>query len=311
MVKAFAPGNISCVFKVIPHADATRMHSLGMGFTVKEGVEVTVSKHRETSVLFNGQIIDFPTVRAVTDRLTQDTGAAGVKVDITSPLPLGCGFGLSGAASLATAYALNELLHLGKDAETLAMIAHVAEVENRTGLGDVCSQYHGGWLVKLREGAPLVADRLPIAEQPIYYRYFGPIQTSEVLGNREQTIRINRAADAALSVLQTLIGETEELGTNPQNRGGEVSSPLHQKPVRNEKEDSPGGHKLKTCFRVSKRFSVESGLLSDARVIETIEQIEAEGGVASMIMLGNGVFSTHPFEDAVETKLVHNPARLI
>ena len=281
IVKAFAPGNISCVFKVIPHADATRMHSLGMGFTVKEGVEVIVSEHRETSVLFNGQAIDFPTVQAVVDRLTRNTGAAGMEVDIVSPLPLGCGFGLSGAASLATAYALNELLHLHKDTETLAMVAHVAEVENRTGLGDVCSQYHGGCLVKLREGAPLVADRLPITEQPIYYRYFGPIQTSEVLGNREQTIHINRAADAALSVLQTLISSKPSTGL------------------------------FNACFEVSKRFSVESGLLSDARVIETIEQIEAEGGVASMIMLGNGVFSTHPFEEAVETKLVHNPARLI
>ena len=281
MGKAFAPGNISCVFKVIPHADATRMHSLGMGFTVKEGVEVTVSEHRETSVLFNGQSIDFPTVQAVVDRLTRNTDAAGMKVDITSPLPLGCGFGLSGAASLATAYALNELLHLHNDTETLAIVAHVAEVENRTGLGDVCSQYHGGCLVKLREGAPLVADRLPITEQPIYYRYFGPIQTSEVLGNREQTIRINRAADAALSVLQTLTSAKSSTGL------------------------------FNACFEVSKRFSVESGLLSDARVIETIEQIEAEGGVASMIMLGNGVFSTHPFEEAVETKLVHNPARLI
>lgn len=281
MGKAFAPGNISCVFKVIPHADATRMHSLGMGFTVKEGVEVIVSEHRETDVLFNGQSINFPTVQAVVDRLIQDAGAAGVKVDITSPLPLGCGFGLSGAASLATAYALNELLHLKKDAETLAMVAHVAEVENRTGLGDVCSQYHGGWLVKLKEGAPLVADRLPITERPIYYRYFGPIQTSEVLGNREQTIRINRAADAALSVLQTLTSSKSHTGL------------------------------FNACFEVSKRFSVESGLLSDARVIETIERIEAEGGIASMIMLGNGVFSTHPFEEAVETKLVHNPARLI
>ena len=281
MAKAFAPGNISCVFKVIPHAEATRMHSLGMGFTVKEGVKVTVSEHRETKVLFNGQSIDFPTVQAVVDRLTRKTGAIGMKVDITSPLPLGCGFGLSGAASLATAYALNELLHLHKDTETLAMVAHVAEVENRTGLGDVCSQYHGGCLVKLREGAPLVADRLPITEQPIYYRYFGPIQTSEVLGNREQTIRINHAADAALSVLQTLTSAKSSTGL------------------------------FNACFEVSKRFSVESGLLSDTRVIETIEQIEAEGGVASMIMLGNGVFSTHPFEEAVKTKLVHNPARLI
>ena len=187
MARAFAPGNISCVFKVIPHADAARMHSLGMGFTVKEGVEVTVSEQNETEVLFNRARINFPTVRAVVNRLIQNMSVVGIKVVITSPLPLGCGFGLSGAAALATAYALNERLSLHMEHEALAMIAHVAEVENRTGLGDVCSQYHGGCLVKLKEGSPLTADRLPIAEQPIYYRYFGPIQTSEVLGNREQT----------------------------------------------------------------------------------------------------------------------------
>ena len=281
MARAFAPGNISCVFKVIPHADPERMHSLGMGFTVKEGAEVIVSEQNETEVLFNGERINFPTVRAVVNRLTQNSSVAGIKVDITSPLPLGCGFGLSGAAALATAYALNELLSLHKESEALAMTAHVAEVENRTGLGDVCSQYHGGCLVKLKEGSPLTADRLPIAEQPIYYRYFGPIQTSEVLGNREQTTHINRAADVALNVLQTLTSA------------------------------KPNADLFNACFSVSKQFSVESGLLSDARVIDTIARIEAAGGVASMIMLGNGVFSTHPFEDAVETRLIHNPARLI
>ena len=281
MARAYAPGNISCVFKVIPHADAARMHSLGMGFTVKEGVEAIVSEQNETEVLFNGERINFPTVCAVVNKLIQNSSVVGIKVIITSPLPLGCGFGLSGAAALATAYALNELLSLHKDNEALAMIAHVAEVENRTGLGDVCSQYHGGCLVKLKEGAPLVADRLPIAEQPIYYRYFGPIQTSEVLGNREQTLRINRAADVALSALKTL--------TNAK----------------------PGNELFDACFAVSKQFSIESGLLSDARVIDTIARIEAEGGVASMIMLGNGVFSTHAFEGAVATRLVHNPARLI
>ena len=281
MARAYAPGNISCVFKVIPHTDPARMHSLGMGFTVKEGVEAIVSESHETVVLFNGERITFPTVCAVVNRLTENRGIVGVKVELTSPLPLGCGFGLSGAASLATAYALNELLSADKDQEMLAMTAHIAEVENRTGLGDVCSQYHGGCLVKLKEGSPLTADRLPITEQPIYYRYFSPIQTSEVLGNREQTLRINRAADMALNVLRTLT------------------------------DTKPSDDLFNACCEVSKRFSVESGLLSDARVIRTIADIEAEGGIASMIMLGNGVFSTHPFENAVETKLVYNPARLI
>ena len=85
MARAFAPGNISCVFKVIPHLDATRMHSLGMGFTVTEGVEVTVSDYHETEVLFNGEDINFPTVRAVVDRLIQNTEITGIKVNLTSP----------------------------------------------------------------------------------------------------------------------------------------------------------------------------------------------------------------------------------
>ncbi len=281
MASAFAPGNISCVFKIIPHPDPSRMHSLGMGFTVQEGVEVTVSEHHETKVLFNGQDINFPTVRAVVKRLIQNTDVPGIKVDLTSPLPLGCGFGLSGAASLATAYAINELIALRKENEELAMITHVVEVENRTGLGDVCSQYHGGCLIKLKEGAPLVADTLLIPDQPIYYRYFGPIHTSEVLRDSEQTKRINRAADTALAVLKRLT----DTDANPDL--------------------------FTACFAVAKQFSVESGLLRDARVIDTIAQIEAAGGVASMIMLGNGVFSTYMFDGATETQLSKNPARLI
>ena len=281
MASAFAPGNISCVFKIIPHPDPARMHSLGMGFTVKEGVEVTVSEYYETKVSFNQQDIVFPTVSAVVSRLIQNTDVSGIKVSLTSPLPLGCGFGLSGAAALATAYALNELIELDEENETLAMIAHVAEVENRTGLGDVCSQYHGGCLVKLKEGAPLVADKLPIPDQPIYYRYFGPIQTSEVLRNSEQTKRINCAANTALTVLQRLT----QAQSNPDL--------------------------FTECFAVAKQFSVDSGLLSDKRVIDTIAQIEAAGGVGSMIMLGNGVFSTHAFNGATETILSKNPARLI
>ena len=161
------------------------------------------------------------------------------------------------------------------------MIAHVAEVENRTGLGDVCSQYHGGCLVKLKEGAPLVADTLPIPEQPIFYRYFGPIQTSEVLRNKEQAKRINSAADSALAVLQSLTSTR------------------------------PNPELFTSCFAVAKQFSVESGLLTDSRVIDTIQEIEKTGGVASMIMLGNGVFSTHAFDGATETQLSKNPARLI
>ena len=141
---AFAPGNISGVFKVIPHEDPARMHSLGLGFTVREGAAVSV-RRGGSGIIFNGEEIEFPTVAAVLERVAPGQRLA---VDVETPLPLSSGFGLSGASSLAAAYAANALLDLGLSERALATAAHVAEVENLTGLGDVCAQYHGGCLVK-------------------------------------------------------------------------------------------------------------------------------------------------------------------
>lgn len=251
------------------------MHSLGMGFTINEGVVVTVSPHSQTSILFNGVEIHFPTVVSTLQKLTPET----MLIDITSPQPLGCGFGLSGASALAVAYAVNALLSLGKSSRCLAMIAHVAEVENLTGLGDVCAQYHGGCLVKLKAGHPLSAERLPVRKQPIYYKYFGPIQTRDVLTDSKQTDSINKSADKALNYLGALVN-SEAVDFN-------------------------------TCIRFSKAFAIESGLLRDKNVRCVINQIESENGFASMIMLGNAVFSTQPFEGAKETAISMERARLL
>ena len=272
---AFAPGNISCVFKIISNPDPTRMHSLGMGFTVREGVVATVFLDSSTKVEFNGEAAAFPTVSAVVEKLTTQS----VRVELESPLPLSCGFGLSGASALATAYAVNSLLELERDEEQLAMIAHVAEVENLTGLGDVCAQYHGGCLVKIREGHPLAAEPLPVGEQPIFYRYFSPIHTREVLRDSRRKEQINRAADRALADIQNNL------------KAGEID--------------------FASYIKTSKLFAVESHLLKDQRVQQIIQQVEDARGAASMIMLGNAVFSTRPFTAAQETRLLYHRVRLL
>ena len=275
VVEAFAPGNISGVFKVIPHDDPRKMHSLGMGLTVSDGATVTISRAAEVTISFNGEDIEFPTVAHVVDELS----ASPVKVEIESPLPLSGGFGLSGASSLAAAYGLNEMFGLEQSPEELAMTAHVAEVENLTGLGDVCAQFHGGCLVKLTPGEPLTAGRLAVEEQPIYYRHFGPISTREVLSDVAARDRINRAADRALEQLGLFSGH--------------------------DRVD------FDACIEVCKTFAVDSELLRDDSVIHTIAQIEAAGGSASMIMLGNAVFSTVSFAGASSSTLSRGKARLL
>ena len=272
---AFAPGNVSGVFRIVRDDDPRRMHALGLGFTVSHGVTATVSEAPLTETAFNGEVFDFATVRHVVEALS----SRPVRVVLESELPLSGGFGLSGASALATAFALDTGFGLGLDERTLGMTAHVAEVTNLTGLGDVCGQFHGGCLAKLVPGDPLAAIALPVAEQAVYYRYFSPIVTSEIIGDPHHVARINAAADSAL----VDIGRLADRGV----------------PVFAE------------YIAAAKRFSVESDLLRHPDVRRIIAEVEAAGGAASMIMLGNAVFSTIAFEGARETRLARRRVRVL
>lgn len=272
---AFAPGNVSGVFRIVRDDDPRRMHSLGMGFTVSHGVTATVREAPVTEVAFNGRVFDFATVRGVAAALS----SRSVRIDLESELPLSGGFGLSGASALATAYALDAAFELGLDERTLAMTAHVAEVTNLTGLGDVCGQLRGGCLAKLVPGDPLAAMALPVSEQRVYYRYFSPIVTREIIGDSQRAARINAAADSALADIGKLA-----------DRGVTVFGEY---------------------IAAAKRFSVESGLLRHPGVQRIIADVEAAGGAASMIMLGNAVFSTIAFEGASETRLAKRRAAVL
>jgi pantoate kinase len=273
--KAFAPGNVSGVFKIISDEDPAKMHSLGMGFTVSDGVTVSVARDESTTVNFNGTTIDFVTVLSVVAKIAD----VPLRIDIRSELPLSGGFGLSGASALATAFAIDAFLDLGMTERELGMAAHVAEVENLTGLGDIAGQFNGGCLVKLVPGDPLAAIRLPVPEQDVYYRYFSAINTRDVIGHPEQRERINAAAAAALEAL----GRLKD---------------------RNESDFS-------SYIEVAKDFAIHSGLLADERVKRAIRECEDSGGTASMIMLGNAVFSNVFFTGAKTTRLARRRVEVV
>ena len=280
--RAFAPGNVSGIFKIIAHPDPAKAHSLGWGFTVSDGVEVEVSfpepgdAPSETQVTFNAEPIDFSTVRDAVSKLTDEP----MSVDIVSELPLSSGFGLSGASAYAACIATNGLLDLGKSKFELATLAHIAEVENLTGLGDVCAQHTGGCLVKVVPGNPLDAVRIPVEPQPVYWRYFGKISTAEVLSDESRHQRINDAADAALETIERM--------------------------MRSERSNL-----FRRMIDIALGFATSSGLLMDDRVKTGISQARAAGGAATMIMLGNAVFSTAPFDGCSETRLATVAGRLV
>ena len=179
---------------------------------------------------------------------------------------------MSGASALATAYAVNKLLNLRKNPKELALIAHTADAENRTGLGDVVNQFFGGICIKFKPSSHFIVEKLQFNNTDIYCRYFSQISTKSVITNPKLKNKINKAALTALIKTKRLIKNNKEV-------------------------------KLSQIIRISKEFSKESGLLNDKKTVETIKKIEKRHGNASMIMLGNGVFSDIPFTKSINLKI--------
>src|SRR3989338_5804101 len=252
--KAFAPANISCIFKVYEHKNQRWMGSYGLGFTLNEGVVVSVSKANRDKVVFNGHSINFPTAKSVIEKLTKEK----MRVNIKTKLPLGCGFGLSGASALAAAYAVNKLFNLSKSNKELAIIAHTAEVENKTGLGDVVNQFYGGFCLKLKPSSYFIVKKIPINNINVYCRYFSKISTKSIITTPKLKNKINESASVALNKIKEI--------------------------MKNSKI------KFKDIIKISKEFAINSDLLKDKKTIEAIKNIEKNNGNASMIMLGNAVF---------------------
>jgi len=259
--KSFAPANISCIFKIYERKNPRWMGSYGVGFTLNQGVTAEVFKAKRNEAVFNNKSINFPTVKSVIKKLTKEK----LRVYIKSRLPLGCGFGLSGASALAAAYAINKLLNLKKSSKDLAIIAHIAEVENKTGLGDVVNQYYGGFCLKQKPSSYFIVKKIPINNANVYCKYFSKLSTKSIITNTKLKNKINNAAAISLNKIKGLLSKQNQI-------------------------------KLGNIIKISKEFAVNSRLLKDKNTMQTIKNIEENDGNASMIMLGNAVFSDKYFE---------------
>src|SRR3989449_11189155 len=92
-----------------------------------------------------------------TQRVAQKVvGARPCEVKILSEtsLPVSQGFGVSAAAALSTALALDDALGAKIPRDELVAIAHETEVECGTGLGDVVPASMGGMDLRLEPRAP-------------------------------------------------------------------------------------------------------------------------------------------------------------
>ncbi|ELY27425.1 kinase, sugar kinase superfamily protein [Halogeometricum borinquense DSM 11551] len=187
MTTAYAPGSVTTVF--VPQSDPEE-GSLGVSFAVEDGVHATVKPTDETVIRLDGTVTSFEPVAGVLDSI-------GVTADVSleADIPVGCGFGASGAATLATALAAADVFDLELSREDVLTAAHRAEVAAGTGLGDVFVQEQGGLVWNTGDGR----DRTE-RDDRIEYTSTGGIATQDVLRDEGA---ITKVADAGTEALST------------------------------------------------------------------------------------------------------------
>ena len=245
--EAFVPGHVTGFFTIHRDDDPTKAGSQGAGLTLTDGVTVTVRPAEETSVRCNDVPVEMDAVETVLDTLQ-----ATARVDGQTPLPIGSGFGVSGAMALGTALAVNEAFDRRLSENELVTIAHGAEVQAGTGLGDVVAQARGGVPIRLEPGGPQdnLLDAIP-ARGPVEYHTLGELSTAEVISG--DTDLLDQAGKRSLSRV--------------------VEEPT-----------------LSSFMRASRQFAREAELLTpDVR--DVILDVNEAGGDASMAMLGKTVFA--------------------
>ena len=196
-VRAFCPGHISGYFKPVLTGDLATTGSLGAGVVIDQGVTVDVARARfpEVSILrkdMNGRILESRPGSAPVESLMEMMGVSS-RIVTECRLPIGAGFGLSAAALMASALALNVLHDLGLSREECAGLAHITEVEHRTGLGDVAACQEGG--MDCRNGAGLAGEIRRDYDRDLHMAAvtFSALPSPSVLNSPESLERITSA----------------------------------------------------------------------------------------------------------------------
>ena len=208
VAKAFAPSGISSFFEICdttqdgkPISNPEKIGARGGGFVAERGVltEVKLSESEEehVTVFINGKLTkEAETTKTVAKTLLKRTQKSyDVNVHHTVEAPIGAGFGSSAAGALSTALALSKALRLNLTYNDLGRIAHVSEVQCKTGLGTVGALMLGGCIITREPGAPenALIDRIPIPEDyMIVAGIYGPIPTKSVLSYQTKRLVINK-----------------------------------------------------------------------------------------------------------------------
>jgi len=230
--------------------------SRGAGINLSLGaiseVEVKESKVQSFDFYINKKNCDSPVVRLAFNHLI-GSQPFHITVRTNLDLPLGQGFGMSAASAVSASYALADILGISNHIAMKA--AHFAEVQLKTGLGDVIASCFGGIEIRKEAGLPPwgMIEHIPGSLDMVLCVIGDQLDTSKILSDREKIAGISQYGKYCMKKLL----------------------------------DNPT---IENLFSMS-QFFTEKTQLAESRVNEAIN-IAKDFGTGSMCMLGNSLFAS-------------------
>jgi pantoate kinase len=251
MTKAFCPGHITCFFAPVRTDDVMMTGSSGAGIRLDRGVTVTVEERRgpTTRITMDGEKCHAKVSERVVSMLAP---GVGFDIIVDNGLPVSHGMGMSAAGAIAAGLCVAYLKGLNEYDAYRA--AHIAEVENGGGLGDVAGIMGGRQPVRVKAGIPPFGRTIDTGiDMTLSVIPLGPrMDTGSILSDSGTMERISKAGEDCVN---RYIGRPSE----------------------------------KMLYELSSEFSRSAGLESK-KVRRALSELR-KGHRASMCMLGNSIFT--------------------
>jgi len=262
---AFAPGHISGFFEPVYEQDMARTGSRGAGLSISLGAMSEVfaehSTKQDFDVYINNKKSNAPVTKLALGYLIGDNPIK-VVVKTKYDLPFGQGFGMSAACALSATYALSKTVNLSLSDAMKA--AHFAEVQLKTGLGDVMASSFGGIEIRKSPGLPPwgIIEHIPGKCDLVLCIIGNKLDTKKILEDPRKTTKV---VDYGKYCTKKIL-------------------------------ESPS---IENLFSLSQIFTKKTGL-AENRVLDAID-VASKFGIASMCMLGNSIFAFGKTEELFKT----------
>ena len=255
----YVPSHITGIFNIEEHINPLKKGSCGVGILLDKGVITTVkeSSKDKIAIKINGKKDKFNEI-IIKETLKLLKITSNLKITQEIQVPVGCGFGTSASSALGVAIAISNSLNLGHDLISSGKIAHNAEINLGSGLGDVIAETSKGLVYRTKAGGPGYGNVLEIKIPDELYvgtKTFDSINTKDIITDSSYKNKINLIGCKLL----------DKFSLNPN---------------------------LENFLKYSLEFSKKTNLIS-SEVLKEVNKLNSDKDIlgSSMAMLGNTVFA--------------------